>query len=59
MPSPYTSQTSWKLPDKPTSNMDYSTLWRSGAEAGSCYRQMKFKFWAIKAEVVPESCGRR
>jgi hypothetical protein len=47
---PYTSQTSWKLPDKPTSNMDYSTLWRSGAEAGSFYSQLNFQFWVTPPE---------
>src|SRR5450755_1645418 len=57
VPSLYTSQTSWKLPDKPTSNTDYSTPRRSNAEAGSCGCHLKFQFRAMKADVVPESCG--
>jgi len=55
----YTSQTSWKLPDKPTSNIDYSTLWRSGAEAGSFYSQLNFQFWVTPPETVSSGCGQQ
>ena len=46
------TQISWKLRDKPTSNIEYSTPRRSGAEAGSSYNLLNFQLRATPAAVA-------